>query len=42
MDKDPFKWISKTDPCPYIVEYLLDVLKKKTKHLDIFNIDIKK
>ena len=28
---DPLKWILKTDPCPYLVKYSLDVLKKKTK-----------
>ena len=27
------------DPCPYLVKYLTDVLKKKTKVLDIFNIE---
>ena len=27
---DPWKRILKTDPCPYLVKYLLDVLKKKT------------
>ena len=25
------------DPCPYLVEYSLHVLKKKTNVLDIFN-----
>ena len=25
------------DPCPYLVKYSLDVLKKKTKVLDILN-----
>ena len=29
----------KRDPCPYLVKYLPDVLKKKAKVLDIFNID---
>ena len=28
---DPWKRILKTDPCPYLVKYSLDVLKKKTK-----------
>ena len=28
-----------TDPCPYLVKYSIDVLKKKTKVLDIFNRD---
>ena len=31
----------KTDPCPFLVKYSLDVLKKKTKVLDISNIDKK-
>ena len=35
---DPWKQILKTDPWPYLVKYLLDVLKKKTKVLDIFYI----
>ena len=30
-----------TDPCPYLVKYSLDVFKKKTKVLDIFNTDKK-
>ena len=38
---DPWKRILKTDPCPYLVKYSLDVLKKKTKVLDIFNTDNK-
>ena len=29
------------DPCSYLVKYLTDVLKKKTKVLDIFNTDKK-
>ena len=29
------------DPCPYLVKYSLDVLKKKTKFLEIFNTDRK-
>ena len=29
------------DPCAYLVKYLTDVLKKKTKDLDIFNTDKK-
>ena len=29
------------DPCPYLVKYSLDVIKKKTKFLDIFNTDKK-
>ena len=36
---DPCKRILKTDPCPYLVKYSIDVLKKKTKVLDIFNTD---
>ena len=45
--KDPFsqrilkKQILKTDPCPYLVKYSLDILKKKTKVLDIFYTDKK-
>ena len=31
----------KADPCPYLVNYSLDVLKKKTKVLDIVNTDKK-
>ena len=27
----------KTDPCPYLVKYSPDVLKKKKKVLDFFN-----
>ena len=38
---DPWKRILKTDPCPYFFEYSPDVLKKKTKVLDIFNTDKK-
>ena len=38
---NPWKRILKTDPCPYLVKYLLDVLKKKTKVLDILNTDEK-
>jgi hypothetical protein len=30
------------NPCLYLVKYTLDVLKKKTKVLDIFNTDRKK
>ena len=30
-----------TDPYPYLVKYSPDVLKKKTKVLDIFNTDKK-
>ena len=30
-----------TDPCPYLVKYSLDVLKKKTKFLDILITDKK-
>ena len=33
----PWKRILKTDPCPYLVQYYLDVLKKKTKVLYILN-----
>ena len=29
--------VEKTDPCLYFFEYSPDVLKKKTKVLDIFN-----
>ena len=36
-----WKWILKTDPCPYLVKYPLGVLQKKTKVLDIFNTDKK-
>ena len=36
---DPSKRILKTVPCPYLVKYSLDVLKKKTKDLDIFDTD---
>ena len=36
-----WKWILKTDPCPYLIKYLPDALKKKTKVLDIFNMDKK-
>ena len=35
IDKD------KTDLCPYLVKYSVDVLKKKTKVLDILNTDKK-
>ena len=38
---DPWKRILKTDPCLYLVKYSLDVLKKKTKVLDILNVDKK-
>ena len=38
---DPTKRVLKTDPCPYPVKYSLYVLKKKTKVLDIFNMDKK-
>ena len=31
--------VVKTDPCLYFFEYSPDVLKKKTKVLDIFNTD---
>jgi hypothetical protein len=31
----------KTDPCQYVFEYSLDVLKKKSRVLDIFNTDKK-
>ena len=34
---DPLKRILKTDPCPYLVKCSLDILKKKTKVLDIFD-----
>ena len=34
---DPWKRILKTDPCPYLVRYSFDVLRKKTIFLDIFN-----
>ena len=29
------------DPCPYLVKYSIDVLKKETKVFDIFNTDKK-
>ena len=29
----------KTDPCPYLLKYSPDVLKKKTRVLDIFHTD---
>ena len=38
MAKDPFL---KMDPCQYLVKYSLDVLKKETKVLDIFNTEKK-
>ena len=38
---DPWKRISKTNPCPYLVQYSPDVLKKKTKVLYIFDTDKK-
>ena len=42
IDKDPFHNGSlKTDPCPYLVKYSHDVLKKKTNVLDIINTDKK-
>ena len=42
MDKDPFiRSVLKTDPCLYFFEYTPEVLKKKTKVLDIFNTDKK-
>jgi hypothetical protein len=42
MDKDPFlRSVLKSDPCLYFFEYSPDVLKKKTKVLDIFNTDKK-
>jgi hypothetical protein len=38
MDNDPFlRSVVKTDPCLYFFEYSPEVLKKKTKVLDIFN-----
>ena len=42
ISTDPWKRILKTDPCPYLVKYSLDVLKKKTKFLDIFNTYVQK
>ena len=40
MDKDQFsQQILKTDPC--LIKYSPDVLLKKTKYLDIFNVDKK-
>ena len=33
--------IVKTDPCPYLLEYSPDVLKKKTRVLHMFNTDKK-
>ena len=48
MDKDPFLRyvfiqgsVEITDPCLYLFEYSIDVLKKKTKFVDIFNMDKK-
>ena len=42
LDKDPFSQrILKTDPCPYIIKYSLDVLNKNTRVLDILNTDKK-
>jgi hypothetical protein len=38
---DPWKQILKMDPCPNLVKYSLDVLRKKTKVLDVFNTDKK-
>ena len=29
------------DPCPYLVKYYLDILKKKTEVLNTFNTDKK-
>ena len=38
MDKDPFlRSVLKTDLCLYFFKYSPDVLKKKTKVLDILN-----
>ena len=38
MDKDPFlQQILKNESGPYLVKYSLDVFKKKTKIVDIFN-----
>ena len=39
MDKDPFLRSVFKDPCLYFFEYSPDVLKKKTKVLDISNTD---
>ena len=39
--KDRQGSVISTDPCPYLVSYSLDVLKKKTKFLDINNTDNK-
>ena len=37
-----FQWsVVKTDPCQYVFEYSLNVLKKKTRVLDNFNTDKK-
>ena len=42
MEKDTFlRSVEITDPCLYFFEYSPDVLKKKTKVLDIFNTDKK-
>ena len=38
---DPWKRILKTDPCPNLVKYSLNVLTKKTNILDNFNTDKK-
>ena len=40
MDKDPFsQWFLENGSCLSLIRYSLDVLKKKTKVLDIFNTD---
>ena len=36
---DPWKWILKADPYPYLFKYSPDVLKMKTKVLDMFDTD---
>ena len=42
MDKNPFlRSVVKTDPCLYFFEYSPDLLKKKTKVLDILNMNKK-
>jgi hypothetical protein len=37
--KVPTQLLFTMDPCPYLVKYSLDVLKKKTKVLGIFKTD---
>ena len=40
LDKEPFlRSVMKTDPCPFLVKYSPDVLKKITKVLDNFEMN---